>query len=154
MKVILNTDMPNLGEEGDIAEVAPGYARNFLLPKKFASLFTPHALAVLDSRKAAIEKRKEEKKKAAQGDKDKIVNNVIVITMPAGEGGKLFGSVTSANLVEELAKLGIVVEKKRIDIPGQVLKHTGDFKVQVKLYGNETAELKVQILAAGEAKPV
>jgi large subunit ribosomal protein L9 len=72
--------------------------------------------------------------------------------MPAGEHGKLFGSVTNATIADELAKLGINIEKKKIEIPGHVLKQTGEYKLHVKLYGNESAELKVQIQAMSEAE--
>ena len=152
MKVILNADVANLGEEGDVIDVAPGYARNFLLPKKLVVLHNAQNLAALASRKTAIEKKKEDKRKAAASDKEKLLNTTLVLQMPAGEHGKLFGSVTNANVADELAKLGINIEKKKIEIPGHVLKQTGEYKVHVKLYGNDSAELKVQIAAMSEAE--
>ena len=151
MKVILNADVTTLGEEGDIVDVAPGYARNFLLPKKLVVLHNAQNLTILANRKATIEKKKEDKRKAAASDKEKILAAALVLQMPAGENGKLFGSVTSQTIAEELAKLDVIVEKKKIEIPGHILKHTGDFKVNIKLYGNENAELKVQIVAMAEA---
>ena len=154
MKVILNQDVPNLGEEGEILEVAPGYARNYLIPKKLVSMHSPQNIAILAGRKAAIERKREEKRKSAASDKEKIIASTIVLHMPSGEGGKLFGSVTSATVADELAKLGVAIERKKIEVPGHVLKHTGDFKLSVKLYGNETAELKVQILPLEESKKV
>lgn len=150
MKVILNQDLSTLGEEGDIVDVAPGYARNYLLPKKLVVLHNAANLSVLATRKHAIEKKKEDKRKAAASDKEKILATALVLQMPAGENGKLFGSVTSQTIAEELAKLDIHVEKKKIEIPGHILKQTGEFKVTVKLYGNESAELKVQIAAMSE----
>jgi len=152
MKVILNADVSTLGEEGDIVDVAPGYARNFLLPKKLVVLHNAQNLTILANRKATIEKKKEDKRKAAASDKEKIQAASLVLQMPAGENGKLFGSVTSQTIAEELAKLDIQVEKKKIDIPGHILKQTGDYKLTVKLYGNESAELKVQIVAMTEAE--
>ncbi len=152
MKVILNADVANLGEEGDIVDVAPGYARNFLLPKKLVVLYNNQNLSALETRKAAIEKKKEDKRKAAASDKEKLLSTVIVLQMPAGEHGKLFGSVTNANISDELSKMGIHIEKKKIEIPGHVLKQTGEYKVHVKLYGNDSAELKVQISAMSEAE--
>lgn len=145
MKVILNTDVQNLGEDGDIVEVAPGYARNYLLPRKLVSLHNVQNLALLGARKAAIEKKKEDKRKAALGVKEKIAGLVLTISMPAGDTGKLFGAVTSHTIADELAHLDIQVERKKIEIPGNVIKHTGDFKAQIKLYGNEVADLKVQV---------
>jgi large subunit ribosomal protein L9 len=152
MKVILNADVANLGEEGDIVDVAPGYARNFLMPKKLVVLHNAQNLAALTTRMAAIEKKKADKRKAAASDKEKINAAQIVLQMPAGENGKLFGSVTNGNIADELAKLGVTVEKKKIEVPGHVLKSTGDYKVHVKLYGNEVAELKVTINAQTEAE--
>lgn len=152
MKVILNADVSNLGEEGDVVTVAPGYARNFLLPKKLVVLHNAQNVTILENRKKTIEKKKEDKRKAAASDKEKIIATVVELKMPAGENGKLFGSVTSQNVADELAKIGVVVEKKKIEIPGQIIKHTGDFKVVVKLYGSESAELKVQISAMAEAE--
>lgn len=151
MKVILNVDVSTLGEEGDIVDVAPGYARNFLLPKKMVVLHNAQNLNILANRKTAIEKKKEDKRKAAASDKEKILAAAVVLQMPAGENGKLFGSVTSQTISEELAKLDVHVEKKKIEVPGHILKHTGDYKVNIKLYGNENAELKVQIVAMAEA---
>jgi large subunit ribosomal protein L9 len=152
MKVILNADVANLGEEGDIVDVAPGYARNYLLPKKLVVLHNAQNLAALESRKAAIEKKREAKRQAAASDKEKISTTTLALQMPAGEHGKLFGSVTNATIADELAKLGINIEKKKIEIPGHVLKQTGEYKLHVKLYGNESAELKVQIQAMSEAE--
>ena len=152
MKVILNADVANLGEEGDIVDVAPGYARNFLLPKKLVVLHNASNVALLETRKTAIEKKKEDKRKTAASDKEKITSAALVLQMPAGEHGKLFGSVTNATIADELAKIGVNIEKKKIEIAGHVLKQTGESKVHVKLYGNESAELKVQIVAMSEAE--
>jgi len=147
MKVILMNDVANLGEEGDILNVSPGYARNFLLPGKVVTLYNRQNLAILEARKVAIEKKKEEKRLAAQSEKEKLGQTVITVSMPAGENGKLFGSVSNTTISEELAKLGIQVERKKIDIPGNLIKSTGDYKIHVRLYGNESADLKLQVVA-------
>jgi len=154
MKIILNKDVQNLGEEGDVKEVAAGYARNFLLPKGFGIAYTKQNLALLEGKRKAIEKRKEEKKEHALGVKGRIENLNLEISMTVGENGRLFGSVTNAMLAEELAKLGIEVERKRIEIPEHTIKTTGSFVVKVKLYGNEMASLKVKVSGPqGKAKP-
>lgn len=152
MKVILKTDVNNLGEEGDIVVVAPGYARNFLLPRKMVVLHNAQNLAMLEARRAQIEKAKEEKRKAAASLKEKLNATVITIKMPAGENGKLFGSVSNTTLVEELTKLGMEIERKKVEVPNHVIKTTGEFKVRVRLYGNEEAEVKVSVVAQDEAK--
>ncbi len=145
MKVILNQDVYNLGEEGDVCEVANGYARNYLIPQGFAVLYNKQNAAVFESRKAAIEKRKEEKRKASLSLKEKIEAQEIVLKVPSGEKGKLFGSVTNANIADALKSLGITVERKKIELPEHTLKALGTYTAKIKLYGDETAELKVVV---------
>ena len=143
MKVILNADVPNLGEEGDVREVKRGYARNYLVPRNMAMPYNKQSLALIESRRALIEKRKEEKRAQAQGLKERIEAATLNLSMPAGENGRLFGAVTSATVAEELAKQGITVERKRIEIPEHTIKASGNYRVHVKLYGNEEAALRV-----------
>ncbi|MDA3956629.1 50S ribosomal protein L9 [Oceanispirochaeta sp.] len=145
MKIILNQDMSSLGEEGDVKVVADGYARNFLIPKKMAVAYNKANLNMFEQKKVSIEKRKESKRKDAMGLKDRLSNETLIIDMPAGDKGKLFGAVTPATIVDELNKIGLVIEKKKIEISGNSIKLTGSFTVKVKLYGNETADLKVTI---------
>ncbi|MDR2588940.1 MAG: 50S ribosomal protein L9, partial [Spirochaetales bacterium] len=151
-KVILVQDVKNLGEEGDVREVARGYARNFLLPRKFVVPYTKGNLALLETRRAVIEKRKEEKRRQAQGIKERIESEILKIFMPMGDNGKLFGSVTNATLADELQKTGIIVERKRIEVPGHTLKSQGNYKIKVRLYENEEASLSVAINPKEEEK--
>ena len=148
-KVILNHDIPNLGEEGDVITVANGYARNFLIPKKMVVPFNKATIALFESRKAAIERRKEEKRDEAKSMKERLESLDLVIPMTAGESGRLFGSVSNANIVEELAKKGIVIERKRIDVQAHSIKMVGRYPVSVKLYGDEVAEMKIEVVASG-----
>ncbi len=145
MKIILSKDVQNLGEEGDIREVARGYARNYLIPQGLGVAYTKQNLALLEGRKKAIEQRKAEKRDRAKGLKERIEGLDITIQMTVGETGRLFGSVTNAMIAEELSKLGIEVERKRIEIPEHTIKTVGNFVVKVKLYGNEIASLKVTV---------
>ncbi len=145
MKVILNKDVPTLGEEGDVKDVAPGYARNYLMPNGLVMPYNPQSLAQLESRRAAIEARKAQKLKDAQGTRERLENQEIEITMTAGERGRLFGSVTSANVVEHLEKLGVSVDRKRVDVPGGTIKELGTFPIRVRLYGDEEATVKVRV---------
>lgn len=142
-KIILNQDVYNLGEEGDVCEVARGYARNFLIPKALAVPYNRENVAVFASRREAIEKRKEEKRKQALGLKAQLEGAEIVIKMTAGDSGKLFGSVTNAMVVEELKKLGIQVEKKKIDVSSNAIKMVGEYTIKVKLYESELADVKL-----------
>ncbi|MBN2626997.1 MAG: 50S ribosomal protein L9 [Spirochaetales bacterium] len=145
MKIILSQDVANLGEEGDVRVVADGYARNFLIPKGMAVLCTRENLNNLEQKTAAIEKRKDEKKKAALGLKDRLAGENLEIAMPVGEKGKLFGAVTAQSIVDELNKIGIAIEKKKIDVPEHAIKVVGSYIVKVKLYGGEFADLKVEV---------
>ncbi|TVQ26189.1 MAG: 50S ribosomal protein L9 [Spirochaetaceae bacterium] len=151
MKVILNVDIANLGEEGDVCEVKPGYARNYLLPRGMVLLDNTQNRALLESRRSDIEKRRQQKADAARSQREKIEAEPLVIAMPAGENGRLFGSVTPATIVEQLDKAGMSVEKRNIDVPEKTIKTLGTYKVRVKLYGEEEAQLTVQVIAAGKA---
>jgi large subunit ribosomal protein L9 len=147
-KVILNQDVTGLGEEGDIREVAAGYARNFLYPQKFAMPYTKQSLQELESRRSAIERRKEEKRAAAMGLKERLEAEELQFSMPAGESGKLFGSVNNATIAQELEKRGFAVEKKRIEVPEHNIRMVGTYAVRIHLYGNEQAEVNVVVEAA------
>jgi large subunit ribosomal protein L9 len=149
MKVILNKDIPNIGEEGDIKDVARGYARNFLIPKDLVMPYTREGLAILESRREKLDQRRDEKQKAAMDTKTRLESEELVLEMPAGERGRLFGSVTGAMITEALEGKGISVERKRLEIPDKTIKTVGTTKVRVRLYGDEEAELKVVVWAAG-----
>ncbi|MFP4642761.1 MAG: 50S ribosomal protein L9 [Spirochaetales bacterium] len=149
MKVILNTDVSNLGEEGDVCEVKPGYARNYLLPRNLVLLDNRANRALIDARRAEIEERKQKKQREAQSLRERIENEPMVVEMPAGENGKLFGSLSSAGIAERLEKAGIDVQRRQIDVPEKTIKTVGNFKVRVRLYGEEEATLTVTVTAAG-----
>ena len=149
MKVILNQDIANLGEEGDIKDVARGYARNYLIPKRMVMPYTSEALAMLESRRESIEQRREEKRTAAMDVKTRLESEPLEIEMPAGDRGRLFGSVTSATIADTLAAHGIDIERRRIDIPDKTIKNVGTTYVRVRLYGDQEAELRVDVKPTG-----
>lgn len=143
MKIILNKDVNGLGEEGDAVIVKDGYARNYLLPTGAAVSYNKSNLALFASRAAAIEARKVEKRRQATSLKNQIDTTTLTLVVSAGDSGKLFGSVTSAMVQSELAKKGIEIERKRIEISSHLIKSVGTYTVGVRLYENETAEVKV-----------
>ncbi|NNM53810.1 MAG: 50S ribosomal protein L9 [Spirochaetales bacterium] len=147
MKVILVKDVENVGEEGEIRQVADGYGRNFLLPRGFAIPFSKHGQTIIEQRKRQIEARKEEKRQAALGVKEKLQGMQVVLTMPAGDNGKLFGAVTSGIIAEQLAAQGVVVEKRHISIPGTAIKLVGTYEVRIKVLEREFAVVKVDVKA-------
>jgi large subunit ribosomal protein L9 len=147
MKVILNKDLAALGEEGDVKEVARGYARNYLFPRGIALPYTPQTIKILDARKSEIEGRKEQKRLDARGVKEKLETLELSITMPAGANGKLYGAVTNQTIADELAKNGFQIERKRIELAGNSFKSVGKYKAVVKLYDNNQAEVSITIAA-------
>ena len=152
MKVILNEDIPNLGEEGDIKNVANGYARNYLLPRKLVMPYTKQNLVILGKRKVFIENKKDEKRKSALDLKGQLESEHLEFSMPAGTSGKLFGSVNPALIAEALEKKGYHIEKKRIEIPDHSIRMIGEYEIKIKLYEQKEAIIKV-IVERQEDKP-
>ena len=146
MKVILNKDLSPLGEEGDVKDVARGYARNFLFPRNIAVPYNERTVKLFESRKAEIDARKQEKRKDAAGIKEKLESLNLEITMPAGPNGRLYGAVTSQTVADELLKHGHQIERKRIELSGASYKSVGKYKAQVKLYESASAEISITVL--------
>jgi len=156
MKVILNQDVPNLGELGDVKDVAAGYARNFLFPKNFAMAFNQKAIALFSRRKTEIEDLKAAKRSSSASLKEKLEAEEIVVDVPAGQNGKLYGAVTAQVVADELAKKGLEVERKKIELAGHSIKSVGTYKIVVHLYEKEAAELRLVVKGhevKSEAKP-
>lgn len=147
MKVILNEDVKHLGEEGDVKNVATGYARNYLLPRNLVVVYNETTAAMFEAKKAEIEARKEVKRQNAKSLKEKLEAAEISIEMPAGSNGKLYGSVTATVVAEALNKLGFEIERKRIEIPGLAIKSVGNYHAIVHLYESAVAEIKIAVKA-------
>ncbi len=132
MKVILKQDLPKLGKKGEVKEVAEGYARNMLIPRGLAEEATPQRLKELKHRAAAEQKKlqrqeAENRSRAAQLDQQEFT-----FKMPAGEGGRLFGSVTAADIAARLQKEGYPLDKKKVMLD-EPIKNLGRHQVTVKL---------------------
>lgn len=147
MKVILNVDVKHLGEEGDVKNVATGYARNFLLPRNLVVPYNETTAALFEARKADIEARKEVKRQNARTLKEKLEGASFEIVMPAGSNGKLYGAVTTTIVADVLAKQGFEIERKRIEIPGLTIKSVGTYHAVIKLYEAQTAEITISVKA-------
>ena len=145
MKIILNEDVKSLGEMGDTKNVANGYYRNFLFPRGLAVPYNDATVAFFEGKKAEIEARKEQKRKDSASLKEKLEAAVLEFTAPAGTNGKLYGAVTAQIICDLLAKAGFDIERKRIDIPGLVIKSTGNYKFTVRLYESQVAEMKITV---------
>ncbi len=153
MELILKKTIDNLGEEGDVVNVKAGFGRNYLLPQGVAVLANPSSLAILEKERAAIEARKATVKSEAEGIAKKISGVTIVIEQRAGEDDKLFGSVTSSDIAEKLASLGIEIDRKKI-VLDEPIKTLGEFMVKVKIGYQVAAEVKVQVAPLTEEEKV
>jgi len=146
MKVILNKDLSTLGEEGDVKDVARGYARNYLFPRGIALPYTPQTVKLFEARKEEIEAKKAQKRQDALGLKERLESLELTLTMPAGANGKLYGAVTTQTVADELAKQGFQIDRKRVDLSGAGIKNAGKYKAVIKLYENSHAEIQLVII--------
>jgi large subunit ribosomal protein L9 len=149
MDVILREDIDKLGARGELVKVAPGYARNFLLPNKMA-------VAATDSNKKIVEQerqahlRREAKVEGEAKDLGKMLGAVaITISQKAGENDQLFGSVTSKDIAEALEKQGYTIERRKI-VLDEPIKTLGEFKIPVRLHREVTAEITVHVVKEEE----
>lgn len=144
-EVILMEDVPGLGDQGEVVRVSDGYARNFLLPRKLAAPVTDSALKLIERKRAEYEARKA----AARAESDKqaalLAATPLTIRVKVGSEGRLFGSVTALDLVDQAKLAGIVLDKKQLQLE-EPLRTLGDHKVPVKLAGDVTAQLKVTLV--------
>ena len=146
MQVILRDDVPNLGRPGDVVRVRPGYARNFLLPRNLAVEANPKNLRAFEHQKRLALLRREAKRNEALKVKDRLEQLTIEVTARAGEGGKLFGSVTNIDIERALSGQGIALDRRRI-ILAEPLKELGEFVVPVRVDADVEASLKLKIAA-------
>jgi large subunit ribosomal protein L9 len=146
MEVILRDDIDKLGNRGDVVKVAPGYARNFLLPKKLAVEATDSNKKIVEQERQA-HLRRDAKLESEAKDLGGMLQGVsISITQRAGEEGQLFGSVTSNDIANALERQGYNIERRKIQLDAPI-KHTGEFKVPVRLHKNVTVEIPVTVAA-------
>ncbi len=147
IQVILKEDVHNLGKSGDIVSVKPGYGRNYLIPQGLAVAATAGNVKHIEHHKKIIAARNAKLAKDAQSVADKLASVEVVITRQAGEGDKLFGSVTSRDLAEALAAKGVTVDHKKIVLP-EPIKALGTSTVDVRLGQSVTGKIKVTVAAS------
>ena len=145
MEVILNKTIDNLGLEGDLVNVKPGYARNYLIPQKIAMPVNKQNLARLQQQKDAIEARLEKERKEAGTLSDKLSSVTIEIARRVGDEDRLFGSVTSADIAEKLEEKGIAIDRRTI-LLNDPIKSLGDTKVMIKVGYQLNTEIVVQVV--------
>ncbi len=145
MKVILTGDIPSVGRRGDIKDVSPGYARNFLIPRKLALEANDANMKVYEREKQKQAKLREQQSSDAKVLADKMEKHSFTITVKTGEGGKLFGSVTNADVAKALTDAGYETDKHDVLLE-EPIKEVGVYTVPVKLLNDVTAKVKVWIV--------
>jgi large subunit ribosomal protein L9 len=146
MQVILLEKVGKLGGLGDVVKVKDGYARNFLIPSKLARRATEAAIKEFETRRADLEKVANEKLAAAQALGEQLAGKSVRIAQKAGVDGRLFGSVTNADIAEALGKLGLTVLKSQVRLPNGPLKTVGEHPVSVAPHTDVVAELTVAVV--------
>lgn len=144
MKVIFLQDVKGQGKKGQVKEVSDGYASNFLLPKGLVRPATDGNMKVLQNQAAAEDRRKQEEKEEAQALAKKLEATTIELKAKAGEGGRLFGAITSKQIGEALSKQGLKIDKRKIELD-EPIRHLGVTQMTVKLHPEVKATLKVQV---------
>lgn len=147
MKVILQENLDNLGQIGDIVKVAPGYARNYLLPKGFAIEATEKNAKALDHAKRQLTYKKNKALEAAKNLAAKLEALAVSLSHQAGEEGKLFGSVTNMEIAAFLKQNGLEIDRKKI-VLAEPIKQVGEYTVPVKIHPEVSASVKVTVAAA------
>ncbi len=152
VKLILTESVHSLGEAGDLVSVKPGFARNFLLPQDKAILATESRVKELEHHKRIGAEKAAKELKDLEAAKQQLEAIHIEISARAGEEGKLFGSVTSAQIAEQLAEKGFVIDRRRIELKDSI-KEVGEHTVPVKLHREIVAHLVVSVVGEGAPKP-
>ena len=149
MQVILKEKVENLGVLGDVVNIKPGYARNFLIPYGKVVQATEANIKVFESQKAELQKAEKARFAAAEVTAEEIKDKEYTIPAKSGEGGKLFGSVGTLEVAEAVsAASGKTIEKSQVRMPEGVIRSTGEFELTVHLYTDVDANIKVKVIAA------
>jgi large subunit ribosomal protein L9 len=145
MEVILREEIEQLGRRGDVVKVAPGYARNYLLPKRLAVAANESNKKIVEQEKQAY-LRRESKEIGDANDLAKLMASVeVTIAQKAGENDQLFGSVTAQDIVAALEKAGYTIDRKKVNL-AEPIKALGDYKVTVRLHREVSVELPVHVI--------
>lgn len=150
MKVILKQDVEKLGRRGDVVNVAPGFGRNYLIPRKLALAVTPTNVKMIEIERQALKKKLEAERQSFQSLVQKLSQVSLTFTRRAGEKDVIFGSVSSGDVKDALDKLGYDIDKKKI-LLDEPIKRLGNFSVPVKVSPDDRAEVKI-VVAREEAE--
>jgi large subunit ribosomal protein L9 len=144
MKVILKAKVKGVGNAGEVKDVSDGYARNFLLPKGLAVTADANALKSLEQQLQQADKRDERELTRSQNLKEKIENLKLSYKVKAGEGGRLFGAVTSKDIADEMARMGVKVDRRKIMLE-EPIRQLGSYELEIRLHPQVTANLTLAV---------
>ena len=148
VNVVLRADVENLGVNGDVVKVKPGYARNFLVPRGLASIATRANVKMIEHQKEMARQKAAKLRSEQQKIATELEKVVVMIAKEAGEEGKLYGSVTATDVAEGLARKGYEVDKKKLVMPEETIKEVGSYEVGVRLLQGVVAKVKVEVKTA------
>lgn len=147
-KILLREDIDNLGGRGEIVKVKAGYARNFLLPNRLASLATKGNINSIEKERSSLLKKAASEKSTAEAQHEQMRDIALTFERRAGEAGTLFGSVTSMDIAEALKAKGYEIDRRKISLK-DAIKETGDYTVNVKLHREVTLAVPISVTAEG-----
>ena len=151
VKVVLTQDVASLGKAGELKEVSPGYMRNFLLPRKMAVAATASELKMLETRRNQIARNQQKLRTEAEQLSGRLAEAALTFQVRVGEQNRLFGSITSKDIADELARTaGITIDRRDIELP-EPLKTLGSFQVPVRLGHDVKGAINVTLQEAGTA---
>lgn len=145
MKVILKQDVENVGRKGDILNVAPGFGRNYLLPRKLALAVTSSNVKMIEMEQAVLRKKVEQERSSFQGLIQRLNKVTLMFFRKAGEKDHFFGSVSASDIKDQLDQLGFDIDKKKI-VLDEPLKRLGNYSIPIKVFQDDRAEIKVQVV--------
>jgi len=144
MKVILKSDVENVGRKGDIVSVSPGYGRNYLLPRKLAIEVTSSNLKMIEIERHSLKKKVESERQSFQDLIRRLNEVTLTFSRKAGEKDMIFGSVSAADIKDALDRLGFEIEKKKIGLD-EPIKRLGNYSIPVKVFHDDKATLRVEV---------
>ncbi len=149
MRVILKKDVENLGSKGDIVDVAPGFGRNYLIPRQLALEVTSSNMKMIEIERQALKKKLEKERQSFQGLIQSLNQVALSFERKSGEKDMIFGSVSSSDIKDALHELGFEIDKKRILLE-EPIKRLGNYSVPIKIFQEDRAEIKVEVIKPAE----
>ena len=148
MDVILLKKVGGLGELGDKVAVRPGYGRNYLIPQGYAAPATPENLKAFEERRAELEREAAEALAAAEARKERLADLSVSIARKAGDEGRLFGSVGTADIAAAITEAGVEVEKSEVRLPSGPLRNVGEYEIDLHLHSDVDTTVRVEVIPA------